>query len=88
MSGAHSHGVCPECNSQKADSFWCSENGNKLSCDKCGYDSGWEKSILDKTENYLRKLSHAELVFIQEFVFDLIEYKFEKEKKEVTQKSY
>lgn len=88
MSGAHCRGVCPECGSEEADSFWCSERGNNLSCDKCGYDSGWEKGILDKTENYLRKLSHAELVFIQQFVFDLIEYKFEKEKKEVTQKSY
>lgn len=82
MSGVHSNGVCPECNNQKADSFWCSEMGDKLSCDKCHYDSGWEKSILDKTENYLRKLSHAELVFIQGFVFDLIEYKYEQEKKE------
>ena len=82
MSGAHMKTVCPECGSEEADSFWCSENGNNLSCDECGYDSGWEKSILDKTENYLKKLSHAELVFIQNFVFDLIEYKYEQEKKE------
>ena len=82
MSGAHCSGVCPECGSEEADAFWCSERGNNLSCDKCGYDSGWEKSILDITQNYLRKLSHAELVFIQQFVFDMINYRYGQENKE------
>tara|TARA_Y100000114_G_scaffold135684_2_gene136689 strand:- start:18664 stop:18918 length:255 start_codon:yes stop_codon:yes gene_type:complete len=82
MSGAHCKGVCPECGSEEADSFWCSESGVNLFCKKCGYDSGWEKSILDKTQNYLRKLSHAELVFIQQFVFDMIDYRYSQENKE------
>ena len=82
MSGAQTYAVCPECNNQEADAYWCSEMGDNLSCKKCGYDSGWEKSILDKTQNYLRKLSHAELVFIQQFVFDMIDYRYSQENKE------
>jgi len=82
MSGAHTYGVCPECNNQEADAYWCSEMGDNLSCKKCGYDSGWKKSNFDKAKNYLRKLSHVELVAIQGFVFDMIDYRYGQENKE------
>ena len=82
MSGAQTYAVCPECNNQEADAYWCSEMGDNLSCKKCGYDSGWKKSDFDKAKNYLRKLSHAELVAIQSFVFDMIDYRYGQENKE------
>lgn len=82
MSGTQTYAVCPECNNQEADAYWCSEMGDNLSCKKCGFDSGWKKSDFDKAKKYLKRLSHAELVAIQNFVFDMIDYKYGQENKE------
>ena len=82
MSGAQTYAVCPDCGYQMASAYWCSEMGDNLSCSKCGYDSGWKKSDLDKAKKYLKRLSHVELVAIQNFVFDMIDYKYGQEKED------